>query len=113
MVRNQSQAEVQPQDLSAVTGWNPEAGRELMRQRFALGATLWLFKQDGEVAAYGWTLIGQNSRAALCPAGAECDAHLFDFFVLPKFRGRGINPALVRHILVQLAGESTTPAGVH
>jgi ribosomal protein S18 acetylase RimI-like enzyme len=65
---------------------------------------LWLFKQDGEVAAYGWTLIGKTVVPHYFPLGPN-DAHLFDFFVMPKFRGRGINPTLVRHILAQLAGE--------
>jgi len=33
------------------------------------------------------------------------DVHLFDFLVFPNFRGRGINPALVIHVLETLAVE--------
>ena len=34
------------------------------------------------------------------------DVHLFDFLVFPEFRGRGINSALVRHILQEFAVEA-------
>jgi GNAT superfamily N-acetyltransferase len=38
------------------------------------------------------------------PLGAH-DVHLFDFHVFPRYRGRGMNPLLVRHILRRLAAD--------
>jgi len=103
--RKRAEAELTPVDRQQIVGaWNPQVARKLIDQRFARGASLWLFKIEDAVAAYGWTLEGGTMETHFFPMGNE-DVHLFDFFVMPQYRGRGINPALVRHILAHLAAE--------
>jgi GNAT superfamily N-acetyltransferase len=105
-----SEAELSAQDRLQIMGaWNPKiAGRQLS-ERFAQGASLWLFKWDGQLAAYGWTIIGRTMEPHFMPLGSN-DAHLFDYFVYPEFRGRRINPDLVNHVLQQLASERRSRA---
>jgi GNAT superfamily N-acetyltransferase len=67
---------------------------------------LWLLKLENSIAAYGWAVLGRTIEPHFFPLAAN-DAHLFDFFVFPEFRGRRLNPALVNHILVHLACETS------
>lgn len=100
-----SEAELDARDRQQIMGaWNPVMARKLMDERFGRGAWLWLYKIEGDVAAYGWTLVG-GSMEPHYVTFISGDVHLFDFFVMPKFRGRGINPRLVRQILAEFAGE--------
>jgi ribosomal protein S18 acetylase RimI-like enzyme len=108
--RKNTEAELSGQDLLQITSaWNPKIARRQLSERFANGASLWLFKLDGNLAAYGWTIIGRTVEPHFFPLGAN-DAHLFDYFVFPEFRGRRINPALVNHILASLASERRSRA---
>jgi hypothetical protein len=103
--RKNAGSELDGQDLSRITSvWNPEIARRQIAERFAQGASLWLFKLDGQVAACGWTIIGRTVEPHFFPLGTN-DAHLFDYFVFPEYRGRRINPGLVNHILEKLAAE--------
>jgi GNAT superfamily N-acetyltransferase len=90
--------------LQITSAWNPEIARHQLAERFAQGASLWLFKVEGKLAAYGWTIIGRTMEPHFMPLGAN-DAHLFDYFVFPEYRGRRINPALVNHVLARLVSE--------
>lgn len=103
--RINTEAELSGPDLLQITSaWNPKIARRQLSERFAQGASLWLFKWDGKLAAYGWTIIGRTVEPHFMPLGPN-DAHLFDYFVFPEYRGRRINPALVNHILTKLASE--------
>ena len=84
--------------------WNPKLVQQNMKERFDLGASLWLIKSEGKLAGYGWTLSGSTVEPHYFPLGQD-DIHLFDFHVFPQYRGRGINPLLVAHILSSLATE--------
>jgi ribosomal protein S18 acetylase RimI-like enzyme len=96
-----------PEHLRQMTEyWNPEIARKHIIERFAKGASLWLLKFNDQLAGYGWSLRGSTIEPYYFPLGSE-DAHLFDFYVFPDYRGRGINPSLVRHILLALASEQT------
>ena len=83
----------------------PPSARRRLSERFARGASLWLFEIDNDLAAYGWTLRGDTIEPHFFPLGSN-DVHLFDFFVFPEYRGRRLNPALVNDILSELAIES-------
>ncbi|EEF62385.1 GNAT family N-acetyltransferase [Pedosphaera parvula] len=108
--RKGSEKELSPQELARITNaWRPEETRRLMRERFERGATLWLLKLDGEIAAFGWTMAGGTMEPHYFPLG-ERDVHLFDFFVFPEFRGKRLNPGLVNHILGKLAEEGKARA---
>jgi GNAT superfamily N-acetyltransferase len=108
--RKNTEAELSGQDLLQITSaWNPKLARRQLSERFAHCASLWLFKSEGKLAAYGWTIIGRTVEPHFIPLGPN-DAHLFDYFVFPEFRGRRINPALVNHILACLATERRSRA---
>jgi ribosomal protein S18 acetylase RimI-like enzyme len=96
-------AELSSEDLQAITSlWNPKLVDRHIRERFDHGALLWLVKSEGQLAGYGWTLQGQTIEPHYFPLGQD-DVHLFDFHVFPQYRGRGINPFLVTHILQNFA----------
>jgi len=103
-------AELKPQDLREMTSfWNPELARRNINERFAKGAWLWLIKVGDDLAGYGWTLRGVTIEPYYFPL-ASGDAHLFDFHVFPQYRGQGMNPLLVAHILDGLAGSGVSRA---
>ena len=98
-----SSAELSPEDLQAMTSfWNPKLAHRNMKERFDLRASLWLIKSHDRLAGYGWTLQGRTMEPHYFPLGQD-DVHLFDFHVFPQYRGRGMNPFLVTHILQSLA----------
>jgi GNAT superfamily N-acetyltransferase len=108
--RKNSPGEVDPADLKRITNaWNVEISGQLTRQRFERGASLWLLKSEGQVAAYGWTIRQETMEPHYFPLSAG-DVHLFDFFVFPEFRGRRFNPLLVNFILARLALENASRA---
>ena len=92
-----------------VNFWNPDVTGQQITERFGKGASLWLVRADGRLAGYGWTLVGDTLEPHYVSLGRE-DVHLFDFLVFPDFRGRGINPTLVIHILETIASEGRTRA---
>jgi len=101
--RLRTEAEIRPQDLEEMTSfWNPKQARQNIRERFERGASLWLIKSGDGLAGYGWTLQGHTMKPYYFPLGRS-DVHLFDFYVFPQYRGRGMNPLLVSHILRNLA----------
>ncbi len=75
-----------------------------MKERFDLGASLWLIRSQDKLAGYGWTLRGRTVEPHYFSIGRD-DVHLFDFHVFPQFRGQGMNPFLVIYILCSLASE--------
>jgi ribosomal protein S18 acetylase RimI-like enzyme len=101
--RLSSEAELRPLDLVAMTSfWNSKQAHRNLSNRFALGASLWLIKSEDHLAGYGWSLQGRTVEPYFFPLGKD-DVHLFDFHVFPQYRGLGINPLLVTHILRNLA----------
>ncbi|MGB7729604.1 MAG: GNAT family N-acetyltransferase [Candidatus Acidiferrum sp.] len=103
--RLRSHAELSPQDLQEMTSfWNPKQAHKNIRERFEQGASLWLIKSGDKLAGYGWTLQGRTIEPHYFPL-AQDDVHLFDFYVFPEYRGRGINPFLVNHILRSLGSK--------
>ena len=103
--RKDAERELSDEDAAQIISvWNPKIARRQLSERFAQGASLWLFKVEGKVAAYGWTIIGRTVEQHFLPLGPG-DAHLFDYFVFPEYRGQRINPALVNFILARLVSE--------
>jgi len=102
-------------DLSAedlremVSFWNPTLAQRNIEERVGKGASLWLIKSGERLAGYGWTLQGRTIAPYYFPLGPY-DVHLFDFYVFPQYRGRGINPVLVNHILGNLAADCQSRA---
>jgi ribosomal protein S18 acetylase RimI-like enzyme len=108
--RINSQEELAGADLVKIVNfWNPKLAERNLKERFAIGATLWLVRDQDELAGYGWTLTGKTVRPYFVPLGPN-DIHLFDFLVFPEFRGRRLNPALVGFILDTLGREGRSRA---
>jgi ribosomal protein S18 acetylase RimI-like enzyme len=104
--RLRNYAELNPQDLKEMTSfWNPKQAHRNIRERFEQGASLWLIKSGDKLAGYGWTLQGRTVEPYYFPLAPD-DVHLFDFHVFPQYRGQGINPFLVTHILGGITVES-------
>jgi ribosomal protein S18 acetylase RimI-like enzyme len=105
MERKRSWAELDPNESQRIIEfWNPKLAQKRMDERFAHGASLWVVLFDGELAGYGWTLRGRTIEPYFLPLGPD-DIHFFDFHVFPAYRGRGLNPLLVKHILASLRAE--------
>jgi hypothetical protein len=103
--RKRNAAEIRPQDLQEITSlWNPKLAQRNVKERFGLGASLWLIKFEDQLAGYGWTLQGRTVESHYFRLGPG-DVHLFDFHVFSQYRGRGLNPLLVTQILHNLSGE--------
>jgi ribosomal protein S18 acetylase RimI-like enzyme len=103
--RHTSQTEISPHELQEITSfWDPELARRRIKERFELGASLWIIKSEDNLAGYGWTLQGRTVEPHYFRLAPD-DVHLFDFHVFPQYRGRGLNPLLVRYILRSLAAE--------
>jgi GNAT superfamily N-acetyltransferase len=95
--------ELSAEDSQEITRfWNPKLANRNIRERFEKGASLWLVKSEDRLAGYGWALQGRTIEPHYFPL-AQDDIHLFDFHVFPHYRGRGMNPYLIGHILDDLA----------
>lgn len=102
--------EINEQDCQKIVGfWNPRLSARNLSQRFERGATIWLARSAGNLAGYGWTLIGQTMKPHFFPFSSK-DVHFFDFVVFPEHRGNKINPLLVRYILNYLSAEGRSRA---
>jgi len=104
--RKRNEGELSQQHLQEITSfWNPGLARRNITERFRHGAVLWLIKSEGRLVGYGWTLQGHTVEPHYFRLAPD-DTHLFDFHVFPQYRGRGVNPLLVRYVLGSLAAES-------
>lgn len=69
--------------------------------RFKLGASLWLLKQDTTCLAMIWTVVGTSVEPFYYFIGAK-DVHFFNNEVFKPHRGKGLNPQLIEHVLFQM-----------
>jgi GNAT superfamily N-acetyltransferase len=103
--RHINQSRLSEQDLHEITSfWNPRLAARNIKEGFEKGASLWLIKVGGRLVGYGWTLRGHTVEPHYFPFGPD-DIHLFNFYVFPQYRGKGVNPLLVNYILRELARE--------
>jgi len=87
-----------PVSLLAELADLPES--EILR-RLNVGNKAYLLRVDDEPASYGWSAtgpadIGNLKLSFTVPQG---ERYLWDFVTLPAFRGRGLYPHLLQHIL--------------
>jgi GNAT superfamily N-acetyltransferase len=98
------------EDYDLVAGlWNRTIQSDLMRERLKVGSEIWLARIDGRIAGYGWTLRGKSFEPYFFPLSSS-DAHLFDFYVAPECRGRGVNVGLINSILETISHEGAKRA---
>ena len=98
-----AEANISDRDKKALLEyWDAKEKQKQITERFAKGATLWMIKDGGRLAAFGWTMRGATIEPPFIPVEPD-DVHFFDFEVFPAWRGRGVNPALVEQILCHVA----------
>jgi hypothetical protein len=108
--RHTNRTDLSPGDLHEITSfWNPKLTRRKIKERFELGASLWLIKFEDNLAGYGWTLQGRTVEPHYFPLAAD-DVQFLDFHVFPKYRGRALDWFLMTHILHRLAAEGRARA---
>lgn len=95
------------QEISSL--WNPKLAQREIRERFEKGASLWLVESYSQLAGFGWTLEGGAIEPYYFPLGAK-DVQLFDFYIVPEFRGRTFYWLLTNHILYMLSAEGWSRA---
>jgi GNAT superfamily N-acetyltransferase len=104
--RKRTKKDLEEKDFEAIaSGGYAKSIRRQVCERFERGANLWVFRKDGRVAGYGWTIQGETILPHFFPLEVR-DVHLFDFFVFPEYRGQGINVQLMHSILAELAGQT-------
>lgn len=104
--RKRSKSELTAQDLAQISRVGPSKLIERqIAERFALGASLWLAKVEGNVAGFGWSLRGSSIETHFLPLTGN-DVHFFDFHVFDEYRGRRINVGLVKAMISKLASEA-------
>lgn len=102
-IQNVQASQLSTTDFETIANaWNPSVTAQHIAERFAAGAELWLARIEGALAGFGWSIKGATIVPNYVPLQPN-EVHLFDFFVFPNFRGRGVNPALVDAILCELA----------
>src|SRR5208283_5226096 len=70
--RKKSAAELSPEDLQAMTSfWNPKLAHRNIKERFDVGASLWLIRFEGKLVGYGWTLRGRTIEPHYFPLGHD------------------------------------------
>jgi ribosomal protein S18 acetylase RimI-like enzyme len=75
--------------ISTCTAWNTE---KVVRNRLKRGDLCIVLKHNGEIAGYTWADLQRVSDAA-CNFPLERDeAYLYDAYIAPQFRGRGLAP---------------------
>lgn len=65
------------------------AASSLIRERFDKGAVLWLYKENGILAGYRWTIANNHVTPTYLPH-TETDVHSIGEEIFPAFRGRNL-----------------------
>jgi ribosomal protein S18 acetylase RimI-like enzyme len=108
--RKSSLSALTAEDVERIVSPADSSGsRQRMNERFSAQAELWLIRCQGVIAAFGWTIQGKTMEPHFVRMEPR-DVHLFDFFVFPEFRGRGLNPSLVSQILQAISRENLSKA---
>ncbi|MGH2345210.1 MAG: GNAT family N-acetyltransferase, partial [Chloroflexota bacterium] len=83
-----------------------------VRRREADAGTAFLALTDNQIAGYGWVLHGMFRVPELlleAPLPAN-HVYIWDCLTLPRYRGRGVFPALLRHMVDELRGQGVRQA---
>ncbi len=83
-----------------------------VRRRQADAGTAVLALAENRIACYGWVLHGLFRIPELLVESRlpPRNVYIWDCLTLPPYRGRGIFPALLRHMLDELRGEGVRQA---
>jgi ribosomal protein S18 acetylase RimI-like enzyme len=76
-------------------------------ERLARGSRCYVARVDGALASYGWVSFGEEwiSELAMHIRLAPGDVYIWDCATLPAYRGQGLYPALLGHMVNELRAE--------
>lgn len=94
-----------------VNYWNPKLSSRTFEERLRRGASIWLLRSRGHLAAYVWSVTGGTLESYYYPV-PSCDGYLYDFLVFPEYRGQQLNSWLVTYVLRHMAAASISRAHV-
>jgi ribosomal protein S18 acetylase RimI-like enzyme len=112
--RFDQERDIPPRWLEFIRARKGEGYLQIMRQEFAEHGVLWLAIMDEQVAAYQWSRLGRYTPRWFV-AVADNDVLIFATVTMEGFRGRGIGPAMMCHIInseTALCGEAYVDCAV-
>ena len=77
--------------------------------RFKKGSSVWLLEENGKILAFEWTIRGKTIESYLFPITKD-DVHIFDCYVFPEHRGKGLSSKLTNYLLRELKKEGALRA---
>jgi ribosomal protein S18 acetylase RimI-like enzyme len=82
-------------------------GPATIQERFAAESRCYVVRVHGMLASYGWMSFGQEwiSELGLRIRLASGEVYIWDCATLPAYRGHGLYPALLGHIVEELRAE--------
>lgn len=85
--------QIDKEDLKTLVECNTElmgsAASSLIQERFDKGAVLWLYKENGILAGYRWTIVNDHVTPTYVPQ-TKTDVHTIGEEIFPAFRGRNL-----------------------
>jgi RimJ/RimL family protein N-acetyltransferase len=74
------------------------------RERFTLGAKMWIIRVDGKIANFQWSIRHKPLEHYFFPL-TENDVYFFDAVTFPDCRGKGLNSDSMDYFLAELKKE--------
>ena len=72
-----------------------------IKERFELGAKLWLLKKNNSCLGMIWTIAGRTIEPFYYLIDSQ-DVHLFNNEIFIPYRGQGFNPILIEYVLFEM-----------
>jgi GNAT superfamily N-acetyltransferase len=86
----------EPDMQKAIDYWEEENMLNRVKERFNMGAILYILRYKGDIAAFAWSIMGKFHRPWFLPLTPH-DAYCFDAFTFKEYRGRGFHPRLTEY----------------
>ena len=80
------------------------AGSILIPERFNKGAILWLYKENGILVGYRWTIVNNHVTPTYVPH-TKTDVHSIGEEIFPAFRGKNIHQLAMRFVRITSKNE--------
>jgi GNAT superfamily N-acetyltransferase len=103
--RRCSEGELLSEEMEQLSShWNSYGVFNENIARFKKGSSAWLLEEKEKVLAFQWTVRGKTIKPYLFPFTKD-DAHIFDCYVFPEYRGKKLNSMLTNYLLRELRKE--------
>lgn len=78
--------------------------KQMIKERFAKGALLWLMKMNDQFAGYSWTISKDTLRPTYMPY-TEKDVHGIGDEIFEEFHNQGLHRIFVKYQLINMKNE--------